>query len=187
MSIPLEKQLQVLNDCGIRLLPEITVKNLLASYDREAYEKEPYILLLCEMGGELDVEPFTYGSDDIWHFDTECIQDHNDYVAIAQRFVELAGGALPLEDIKDYVDVEEGEAWVSFNLDSKEYKWVAAVEDDWVDTKIINQFAELLANRQGEKKFTYYDLKGQDCLIGCSTPEQLEKLRSSTRLRIDWL
>jgi hypothetical protein len=52
------------------------------------------------------VEPFTYPSDDIWHFDVECIEDHNDYVRIAQRFVDLAGSHLSLEDINDYVDVE---------------------------------------------------------------------------------
>jgi hypothetical protein len=187
MRISLEKQLETLDACGIRLHSEISILNLLDSFGREEYEKEPFVLLLTVMGGELEAEPFIYISDDIWHFDTECIEDHNDYVKIAQRLADLAGTALPLEDLKDYVDIEEGEAWVSFKLDGKEYKWKAEVEDDWVDTKIISQFARLLANRGSGKRFTYYDLGGQDCLIGCSTEEEIEKLRSLTGLNFGWL
>lgn len=187
MSISLEQQIDGLAACGIRLLPEIGSKPLQDSFDRENYEKEPYVLLLTVMGGELDVEPFTYASDDIWHFDTECIEDHNAYVRIAQRFVDLAGSALPLQEISDYVEIEEGQAWLSFKLDGEEYKWTAVVEDDWIDPKIMSRFAELLVQRHCGKGFTYCDLGGQDCLIGCSTPEQLEKLRSLTGLNFVWL
>jgi hypothetical protein len=187
MKISLEEQVGVLNSCGIRLLPEITVDNLLASYDRDAYEKEPYVLLLTVMGSELDTEPCTYASDDIWHFDTECIEDHNDYVRIALRFSDLAREALPLEDIIDYVDVEEGKAWLSFKLDGEVYKWTAALEDDWVDPRIISKFAGLLEERRTGRRFTYLDLGGQSCLIGCNTQKGLERLKSLTRLKFVWL
>jgi hypothetical protein len=187
MNITLEKQLDGLAACGIRLLPEITSDNLLATFDRTNYEKQPFLLLLTVMGGELDVEPFTYASDDVWHFDTECIEDHNAYVRMAQRLVDLAGTDLPLEDIVDYVDIEEGKAWLSFKLDGQEYKWTAVVEDDWVDPTIMSRFAELLGKRQCGKRFTYHNLGGQDCLIGCSTPEELESLRILTGLSFVWL
>jgi len=187
MSIKLEEQIKVLEMCDIRLRPGITIDNLLYSFDREKYEKEPYVLLLTVMGGELEEEPFEYISKDIWHFDTECIEDHGYYVAIAQRMSDLAGGSLPLEEITDYVDLEEGEAWLSFKLDGKKIKWIAAVEDDWVDPKIFSQFAELLIKRKTGKRFTYYDLGGQDCLIGCSAVKQLEKIKRETGLNFAWL
>jgi hypothetical protein len=201
MSVSFEEQLSHLDRCGIRLLPEVTVTNLLAAAPRDVYEKDPYVRLLCTLGAELDVEPFCYPSDDIWHFDTECIEDHNDYVRIAQRFVDLAGDALPLEDICDYVDIDAGEAWLSFELDGKAYKWTAAVENDWVDPMIISRFAKLLAERKAQnrflarfigarrdiKRFTYLDLKGQDCLFGCSTEKELTDLRSATGLDFMWL
>lgn len=139
------------------------------------------------MGGELEVEPFQYASDNIWHFDTECIEDHGDYAKITHRMLDLAGDALPLEGIEDYVDIEEGEAWLAFNSNGKGYKWTAAVEDDWVDPNILSQFAELLAERNAGKRFTYFDLEGQDCLIGCSTPEQFERLKDETGLNFQWL
>jgi hypothetical protein len=187
MSISVEEQLKILSGCGIRLQPDITIEHLLASFDRESYEAEPYVLLLTTIGGELEVEPFKYASDDIWHFDTECIEDHGDYTKIAHRMRDLAGSALPLEDIDDYVDIEEDEAWLSFKLNGEDYKWAATVEDDWVDPNIISQFAELLAERNVGKRFTYFDLGGQDCLIGCSSPEQLERLKNETGLNFQWL
>lgn len=201
MRISLEEQLDLLSTCGVRLVPEVNTANLLASSDRQAFEKEPFVHLLCVMGGELDVEPFIYASDDIWHFDTECIEDHNDYVKIAQRLVDLAGDALPLQNIADHVDIEAGEAWLSFELDGKSYNWTAIVEDDWVDPLIMRRFAELLVNRQRSnrfivrllsqddrrKRFTYYDLGGQDCLIGCSSARQLARLRAVTNLDFKWL
>src|SRR5215469_6139884 len=101
MSVSLEEQTSILNSCGILMSPEITIEHLLQSNDREAFENDPFLLLLCVMGGESETEPFINISDNIWHFDTECIEDHNAYVAIAQRFVDLAGGDLPLENITD--------------------------------------------------------------------------------------
>src|SRR5437867_1103310 len=114
MGIDFEKQLQTLADCGIRLVPAVTPDRLLVSFDPDDDEERPYVPLLCSMGSELDVEPLKFASDDIWHFDTECIEDHNDYVRIAQRLSDLAGGDLPIDDVNDYVDIEEGEAWLSF-------------------------------------------------------------------------
>jgi hypothetical protein len=34
---------------------------------------------------------------------------------------------------------------------------------------------------------SYHRLQGQDCLIGCSTPEQLSRLRKETGLDFQWL
>ena len=187
MNNSLEHQLEILHSCGIRLLPGITINHLLESFPREAYESDTFILLLTTMGHELESEPYTIASNDIWHFDTECIEDHGDYATIARRFRDLADGSLPLENIDDYVDIEENEAWVSFELDGEDYKWFAEVTDDWGDPAIISQFAKLLANRNVGKRFTYLDLKGQDCLIGCSGAQQLEKLRRLTGLNFVWL
>src|SRR5207253_234176 len=101
MSTTLERQLEILDSCGIRLLPGITINHLLESFDREAYESDTFMLLLTTMGHELDTEPYMIPSNDIWHFDTECIEDHGDYATIARRFRDLADGALPLENIDD--------------------------------------------------------------------------------------
>lgn len=187
MKVTLEKQLQILSDCGIELAPGITKDHLLASYHREDYEAEPFLLLLARMGGELEEEPFAYLSNNIWHFDTECIEGHGDYEQIANRMRDLAGGALPLAEINDYVDVDEEKAWLSFKLNGVETRWEMEVDSDWVDPKVFSAFASLLAEQPNDKRYTYFDLQGQDCLIGCSTPEQLKRLRKETGLDFQWL
>ena len=145
------------------------------------------MLLLIVLGGEAEEEPYGFLSLNIWHFDTECIEDHGDYARIAMRMEELAGGDFSLEGIEDFIDLEVGKAWLAFRLDNQDYRWELEVDNDWVDTQIFSKFDSLLRDRQTNKRFTYLGLDGQDCLIGCSTPEQLEKLKATTGLGFQWL
>ena len=50
---PLEGQIKTLASCGIILRDDLTIEHLLAMFYREAYENDPYRLLLTVMGGEL--------------------------------------------------------------------------------------------------------------------------------------
>ena len=186
-KLSVEEQLDNLAACGIALKPDFDRDVLYSVFEEEAYEREPYTLLLVALGSEAEEEPYGFISTDIWNFDTECIEDHGDYARIAMRMEELAGGALPFEGIEDFVDVEAGTAWLAFKLDGRDYKWEFEVDNDWVDTRIFDEFDALLRERQLQKRFTYLDLGGQDCLIGCSTPEQLEKLAATTGLGFRWL
>ena len=186
-KVSVEDQLATLAACGISLKPDISRAAIFSCYEEKTLEREPYTLLLAALGGEAEEEPYGFLSSDIWHFDTECIEDHGDYARIAMRMEELAGGDLPLENIEDYVDVEEGRARLTFRLDGRDYKLELKVEDDWVDTNVFDEFDTLLRGRRTGKRFTYLDLGGQDCLIGCSTPEQLENLRAATGLDFRWL
>jgi len=189
--VQLEEQLRVLESCGITPAPGASPESLLVSFERKAFEEDPYRLALVVLGGEAVEEgqggPSGYLSDCIWHFDTECIEDHGDYLRIAQRLKTLARGDLPLEEIEDHVDVEDGEAWLSFLLDGQRHRWDAEVNTDWVDPEILSRFARLLAERSRPRRFTYLDLEGQDCLIGCATPGELKALRSKTGLDLQWL
>jgi hypothetical protein len=190
----LEEQLAVLDSCGIRLHAGLTIDHLLRVFDRQEYETEPFQLLLTVMGGEAgemideDSDPlFAYPSDNIWHLDTECIEDHGSYIAVAERMRDLAQGELPLIFIEDYVDINAKAAHLSFHLDGQKYRWEAQVEDDWIDPTILSKFVELLTARNTARQYTYCDLGGQDCLIGCSTPQELASLQVKTWLPFEWL
>ena len=189
--VPLEQQLATLASCGIHLAKGVAPEALLESFGREELEGDPYRLVLAAMGGEAETESQAgetgHPSDDIWHFDTECIEDHGDYARIARRLRDLAQGSLPLEDISDFVDIEEEQARVTFRLAGETYEWEAEVDNDWVDPTILSRFAQLLEGLEVGRRFTYIDLGGQDCLIGCSTAEEREKLRSETGLEVEWL
>ena len=179
----LERQLDALASCGIRLLPDATLEDLLDEYTREEFAKDPYRLLLIALGA---MEPRRF-SDDIWHFDTECIEDHGAYFVIADRLRDLANPDFPLVDLEDYVDLEANEAWVAFCLDGTPHRWTCEVQDDWVDPNILTRFAELLQSRKTGRRFTYLDLGGQDFLLGCATEAQLQRRRKITGLDWEWL
>ena len=186
-----EQQLSTLATCGITLAPGVAPEALLNSLNREAFEATPYRLLLACMGDQAENESPVgdtgYRSHNIWHFDTECIEDHGAYALIARRMRDLAQGELPLENITDYVDIEAGEARVAFQLAGQSYRWDAGVEDDWVDSSVLSRFADLLNQIGRSRRFTYIDLGGQDCLIGCATASERERLARETGLKVDWL
>lgn len=185
--IRLEEQLETFAQCGIRLRPEFSVETLLESFPREKYETSRYIGTLIRMGGELEREPFTPLSNNIWHFDTECIEEEGDYARIAERMRDLAQSELPIENIRDRVDIENGDAWLEFDLRGETIHWGARVKDGWIDPEILSNFCALLEQQDGTRRFTYFDLKGQDCLIGCATEEELRRLRRATGLKFTWL
>jgi predicted DNA-binding WGR domain protein len=185
--VSVEEQLENLAACGVSLAPGVSRDVLFAAYEPEDYVSEPYLLLLTVLGGEAEEEPYGFISSDIWHFDMECIEDHGDYARIAMRMEELAAGDLPLEKIEDYVDVEEGKAWLAFRLDGRDYRREFRVDNDWVDPRALFALDTRLRRRGTGRRFTYLNLGGQDLLIGCSTPEQLEKLRAVTGQNFRWL
>jgi hypothetical protein len=175
----LDQQLRDLESCGVRLLPEASPAALLREWSQADFEKSPYLMVAISLGG--GEAPL---SENLWHFDTECIEDHGAYLSIAERFRDLAGGDLPLLEIEDYVDIEAGEAWLAFKLDGASYRWECKVDDDWVDPTVLARFAELLAKKNSKKRFTYLDTGGQDCVIGCFSEEERSRLRKVTGL--DW-
>ena len=189
--VTFEQQLSTLEGCGIKLAPGVAPEAMLGSIGREAFEAEPYRLLLICMGGEAENEAQAgetgHPSDNIWHFDTECIEDQGAYVTIARRLSELAQGALPLEDVTDHIDIDAGEAHVAFRLAGQDYHWEATVDNDWVDASILSRFASLLERSGQGRRFTYIDLSGQDCLIGCAVESERARLAKETGLKVEWL
>jgi hypothetical protein len=174
----LEEKLATLEKCGLTLKAPFTVDELLKSWDREEYEKDGYESVLMGLGMTEEQEPWRDHSGNIWNFDTEAIQDNGDYKRIAERMVELSQGGLILENIKDHVEVEKGQAWLSFTFKGKPIKVDLAVKDDWVDATIFARFVELLKQSDPSKIYIYYDLGGQDCLIGCATKENFACLKN---------
>ena len=172
----LEQKLEVLAGCGLRLAKPFTCDDLLKSWSRADYEKPGYDLTLVGLSMTEEQEPYRSHCTNLWHFDTECIEDHGDYKKIAEHMAEMAQGSLPIANIRDYVDVEKKEAWLSFSFGGKDIKIPCEVQDDWVDPTIFRRFVELLAQSDSAKIYVYYDLGGQDCLIGCVTKEELQSL-----------
>ena len=114
--------------------------------------------------------------DNLWHFDTECVEGDGSYVDIAARMAHMAQGSLLLSDIRDHVDLEGGEGWLRFTCQGESIEIDCEVEGDWVDGKVFGHFVRLLAKCDPGKVFFYYGLS-QDFLVGCVTRDQYARLQ----------
>jgi hypothetical protein len=89
----------------------------------------------------------------------------------------MAQGSLPIENIRDHIDVEGRSAWLTFAYRGQDIRINCKVKDDWVDPELFAHFVDLLAKSDPSKIFLYYDLRGQDCIIACVTKAQFAALK----------
>ena len=183
--VPLRDGLERLSAIGIRTRPGITSDDLLFSLGGTFDSPVDPVDLLCVLGGDVERGDFSRISDDIWHFDAECIVEEGDYVRLAERFASLAKGALPIEQVKDHVDVEGGEAWIEFVLNGENIRWELTVDNDWVDPEFYSNFQALTARGKSDKKF-FISALGQDSLISFGDAQMKEQLARFSGLQFAW-
>jgi hypothetical protein len=136
--VKLEVQLAKLAALGFKLEDGITVADILYSFDRKQYEKEPYDLILSVLGTEVEREPWGRSiCSRVWNLDTECIVETGDYVSVVKRLCQVAGRPDCLTDVSDFVDLQAGKAWLKYKVDGIERNWRVKVEDDWIDIEIL--------------------------------------------------
>lgn len=178
-QMTLENKLDILADCGLKLAQPFTTDDLLKSWDREEYEKPGFELTLTGLSMTEEQEPWRPHCMNLWYLDTECIEDHGDYKRIVEHMAEITQGTMHFNNVEDYIDIEEEKAWFSFTFQGKEIKVDCKVNDDWMDTKIFSIFVRLLNNTDPTKIYIYYNLGGQDCIIGCVSKDALKILKSN--------
>ena len=128
---------------------------------------------MISLGGEIfRDEQFIVVSNDIWHLDTECIEDHGDYKVIIERLMNMTG--LDIRNINDFVDIENEEAWVSFQYNEKQINWDLKIDNDWLDSDIFDKFNQLIRNDTNKK--IVLSVLGQDCLIAYLTDDRIKEV-----------
>ena len=172
----IEVRLAALAECGLRLAPGVSISELAASWGRDRLDQPGWGFALICLGMESEINGRPH-STNVWHFDTECIEDHGDYVRIAARMADMTLGGMVLTDVKDFVDIEAGSAWLEFKCEGQDFHIDCEVTDDWVDTKLFRHFVDILAARDPQRLFFYFNLGGQDCIIGCLERTQYARLR----------
>jgi len=177
-KMTLEEKLAVLAGCGLKLASPFTTGDLLKSWSREEFDKPGFDIVLVSLGMTEEQEPRRNHCANLWHFDTECIEDDGDYKRIVERMAAMTQGSLPLINIRDRVDVQAKKASFSFSFQGRETTVQCKVQDDWVDAGIFAKFVELLNVADPSKIYIYYDLGGQDCIIGCVSKEDLKRLNA---------
>lgn len=151
------------------------------------FENLPYHLMYQTLGQTIEREPWTPITNKVWNFDLEAIEGHNAYVDIIKNISRITNGDLDFENIKDYVDIDKGKAWVSFTCKGDNYRWDLKVNDDWADGDLFDRVQGLTDKYKTKGKFTFFNTGGQDFVLGYCTPDELEKIRQATGLEIGWL
>jgi hypothetical protein len=174
--IRLEEQLDKLARLGLTLAEGITIDDMLHSFGREDYEKEPFDLVLFVLGIEVERAPWGRRfCTRVWNFDTECIEDHGAYVEIVRRLSEVAGRADRITDLEDFVDLEAGEAWLQYRIDGQPRRWEIEINDDWADPRTVT---EVMADLEGDGKRFYGKDNGQVSVLFCLDDESAAQLNA---------
>lgn len=175
----LEQKLAMLAGYGLTLAAPFTVEDLLESWSREQLEAPGFRLVLAALGMTEERPPWRNHCVNVWHFDTECIEDNGSYTDIAERMVELTQGALVLENLRDQVDIEAEIASLDFDYAGEPMHIDLKVNNDWADPAVFSLFVRILATADPSKLFLYHDAGGQDCIIACVTRDQFVALREA--------
>lgn len=143
-------------------------------------------LILCEYGDQewlnedfTDSEPH---SDDVWHFDTEAIEDHGAYVLIANNLARLSGEVMNGASFIDFVEIDDGIAWCEIEIGGRRDRIDLVVDNDWVDPRFFAWFDSQLKLQGSDRVIGVHGL-GQDCLIVCKTPAEIAKINKALGLQ----
>ncbi len=187
-KVPFEVQLETFKRLGFNLNKDVEISDIDRwGEGKKEFENEPYSLLYVTLGQTIEREPWVPLTDRCWNFDTEAIEDHGAYVEIMKNLARISRGEIKFENLKDYVDVEEEKAWVSFTVNVVNYKWELKVDNDWTDENLFTKIVELTNKLKTKGKYTYFNTGGQDMVIGFETPEKREEIIKATGLKIEWL
>jgi hypothetical protein len=146
-SYTLENQIEILKGLGISLNENVTIDDFLNSFDRDAYEDKPFDLILFVYGIEIESEPWGRNfSNNAWNFDVECIEDNGSYIEIVKNFALLSNKLDEIENIKDSVDFEKEDAWVSYSINGIEKRYEAEFDNDWADPITVTSIMSDLTN-----------------------------------------
>lgn len=181
-----EEQFEIFKELGFELNVG-TNKSDIERWDEQSFLDEPFSLLYITLGQTIEREPWTPLTNKCWDFDTEAIEDHGSYVDILKNLQRITRGSLKFENVKDYVNIEEEKAWVSFTFNGKDYKWNLKIDNDWVDTDLFSKIVNLTENSTSKGRYTYFDTGGQNAVIGFETAESLKEIKKKTGLKIVWL
>ncbi len=176
--ITLEQQLDTLVQLGLTLNKGVTVSELLYSWEREEYENAPFDTILFMLGSEVEREPWGRDiCDKAWNFDLECVEGSGSYVTIVENLCRVAGTPNLITDLEDFIDIENGTAWLKYTIDGNKRHYTIPVDNDWADPETISSIMEDI-ERDG-KRFYLKD-NGQASIIFYLDKYTADKLNELT-------
>lgn len=178
----LEDKIAALAEVGVVVNLERTIEEMLESNGREEYEREGFDSLLFTLANEVETGfgAGAYYTNQLYSFDTECIEDHGDYARIAMRFAEMFRNEFEITAIADKVDLDAEIAELSFECGEKKYRMELMVDNDWLDVNVFELFIQVADDMNSKRKIGVTDPDGQDIRLSVMTPGQMNAFNKMT-------
>jgi len=176
-GVPIEEQLRALAEFGIRPRHDDYPEWICHEWGKEAVESDPYNLMLYSLGGERERDGGSWErlSDDIYSFDTECVEDEDVYTTTLERLAALSKGVFSIANAHSAVDHDGQKASVSFTHKGTNHQWSLKYDDDWFDRDVINRINRLLKENGSTKCFCTCS-PDQNLIVVFESEDALEKL-----------
>lgn len=188
VNVSIDKQILDFKSLGFKINEGVDIYKEIENWSNiENFEKRPYFLTYILLGSTTEDGKFTPITDNVWHFDMEAIEDHGAYVYILQNIKRISANSFDITDIEDYVDIEEGVAWVKFLLNGVEHKWDLRVDNDWTDPEIFVKITQLCREENIPGNLTFFNTGGQDIVLGWATDAEIRSIKKVTGLEIQRL
>jgi hypothetical protein len=184
-NVPFQTQLTELAKLGFTPAAEVTPDDWVAFHPLSDYEAKPYYHIIEALGSEIQRDDYLPMCSSLWMCDYERIEDHGAYREIIERLQLLSGSQLPISNISDFVDIEEGKAWVEFDLGGVRQHWDAKIDNDWMDPYIVVKFDELLRKSTELIMYSNHTDFGQSALFACMSAQQFDAFRKISRVKMD--
>lgn len=152
--IPIAEQLDELGRFGIVPKHDDFIEWIHGQWGTQVISSDPNELLMVLGGVRKIGDSWERLSDDVIHFDLECVDDSNSYTSMLEQLVALSKGALKMVNIHCDIDRKRKEASVSFQYNDADCKWDLVYNDDWFDIGVVLKMNSILMNA-GSTQFFY--------------------------------
>jgi len=178
MRVSVEEQIIVLSNLGIKPKQDGYVDWICYEWGRDAVEADPYTLMLFSLGGERESgDKWERLSDDVYSFDTECVEDDDVYADIFINLAALSKGVFSVTSVSSAVEHENHSASISFVYNNANYNWNLQYDDDWFDKDVVNRINQLVSERDSTRSF-YTCSPDQNLTTLFTSQDVIEKVNS---------
>jgi hypothetical protein len=190
-AVPLAGQIACLAGNGVRLRPGLAAADVLALPERATLESSGYRATLCALGAERrdSLGHAYFLSDDVWFFDSACINGSGDYAHVVSRLAAMLPDEFPAKDAADSILLGDWRASVSFEIGETRHHWTQRVMDTWLDETLlmrVNQFIDEqgAGDRASTRHLWQIPLESQHRLIVAATPAHGRSLAQNCNLAL---
>lgn len=178
-DIPLETQIAALREAGLALAPGRTVEELLVSWPRADYERDPFGLILFMYGSDVEVEPWERAfCERGWNFDMECLVEAGDYVTVFTQILRITGQPHLVTQMSDDFDMDAATAEIRYVIAGRPRTIRARVDGDWADPEAVAAFlADIETAIDDGRRFCAAD-NGQASILFFLTDGEADKVNA---------